>query len=530
MAISGELFIGFGRRATRQTFRARDPASGRPLAPEFSAAGVAEVEAACALAWSAFDAYRALAAERRALFLEAIGRQILQQGEALLQRAHEETALPLARLEGERTRTVNQLRLFATELRTGEWLGLRWDPALPQRRPAPRPDLRQRKIPCGPVAVFGASNFPLAFSVAGGDSAAALAAGCPIVVKGHPAHPGTSEWVARAVIAAAAETDMPNGVFSLLNGPDTALGVRLVTDARIRAVAFTGSRGGGLALMRAAAERPEPIPVYAEMSSVNPVILLPGALAARAGGLAQEFVASLALGVGQFCTNPGLVLALEGPGLQEFLERASSAVAAIAPGIMLTAGIHRNYEQGVGRMAGDDAVALCARGIDSGGPHCGRAALFSVAARSLLANPRLAEEIFGPASLVVRCANLDELLQVLEQLEGQLTMTVQMDDADHPTAQALLPTLERKAGRLIANGWPTGVEVCHAMVHGGPFPATSDGRTTSVGTLAIDRFLRPVCYQGFPETLLPEPLRDGEIRRRPNRLDGIPRAASGQQE
>jgi NADP-dependent aldehyde dehydrogenase len=520
MTISGELFIGFERRATRQTFRAHDPASARPLAPEFSAAGAAEIDAACALAWSALDAYRGLAAERRAVFLEAIAQHILAQGEALVRRAHEETALPLNRLEGERTRTVSQLRLLAAELRAGEWLGLRLDPALPQRQPAPRPDLRQRKIPCGPVAIFGASNFPLAFSVAGGDSAAALAAGCPIVVKGHPAHPGTSEWVARAIVAAAAETGMPNGVFSLLNGPDAALGVALVTDARIRAVAFTGSRGGGLALMKAAAARPEPIPVYAEMSSVNPVILLPAALAGRAASLAREFTASLTLGVGQFCTNPGLVLALEGAGLQEFLDVASGAVNAIAPAAMLTPRIHRNYEQDVDRMAGEEAVSLLARGMDSGRPHCGRAALFSVSARSLLANSRLGEEIFGPASLVVRCVDRGELLEVLEHLEGQLTMTLQMDESDHPMAQALLPTLERKAGRLIVNGWPTGVEVCHAIVHGGPFPATSDGRSTSVGTLAIERFLRPVCYQGFPESLLPEPLRDAQIGQWPHRLDG----------
>lgn len=520
MSLSGELFIGFERRATRRTFHAHDPAGDRPLGPEFSAAGAAEIDAACALAGSAFDAYRELPAERRAVFLEAIARHILEQGEPLLRRAHEETALPAARLEGERGRTMNQLRLFAAELRAGEWLGLRVDPALPQRKPAQRPDLRQRKIPCGPVAVFGASNFPLAFSVAGGDSAAALAAGCPIVVKGHPAHPGTSELVARAIVAAARETGMPDGVFSLLNGPDTALGAALVADARIRAVAFTGSRGGGLALMRAAAARPEPIPVYAEMSSVNPVLLLPGALAGRAASLAREFVASLTLGVGQFCTNPGLILAIEGAGLEEFLDAAGTAVAASAPAVMLTPGIHRNYVQGVERMSGDEAVSQLARAGQSGGPHCGGAALFSVPARTLLAEPRLAEETFGPASLVVRCRGPEELRQVLERLEGQLTVTLQMEEPDQPLAQTLLPTLERKAGRLIVNGWPTGVEVCHAMVHGGPFPATSDGRSTSVGTLAIERFLRPVCYQGFPQGLLPEPLRDARIAQWPHRFDG----------
>jgi alpha-ketoglutaric semialdehyde dehydrogenase len=520
MTLSGELFIGFDRCTTPQTFHAHDPASGQPLEPEFSVAGPREIDTACALACSAFDAYRALPVERRAQFLETIAQRILEQGEPLVRRAHQETALPLARLEGERARTAAQLRLFAAELRAGHWLDLRVDPALPQRQPAARPDLRQRRVPCGPVAVFGASNFPLAFSVAGGDSAAALAAGCPIVVKGHPAHPGTSEFVASAIAAAAAETGMPNGVFSLLNGPDTALGTALVTDARIRAVAFTGSRAGGLALMKAAAARPAPIPVYAEMSSVNPVIVLPAALARRAASLAREFIASLTLGVGQFCTNPGIILAIEGAGLQEFLDVASTAVAATASAVMLTAGIHRNYVLGVERLSGEKTVTPLARGLEPGGPHCGRAALFSVPARSLLANPLLAEEIFGPASLVVRCASGAELLQVVEQLEGQLTLTLQMDEPDRTMAQTLLPALERKAGRLIVNGWPTGVEVCHAMVHGGPFPATSDGRSTSVGTLAIERFLRPVCYQGFPETLLPGPLSDAQLGKWPHRLDG----------
>lgn len=520
MSLSGELFIGFERRATNRTFHALDAAHGHPLAPAFSTAGSAEIEAACALAWSAFDAYRTLPLEQRAAFLESIAKHILAQGEGLLRRAHEETGLPEARLSGERARTVGQLRLFAAELRAGEWLGLRVDSALPQRQPAPRPDIRQRRIPVGPVAVFGASNFPLAFSVAGCDSAAALAAGCPIVVKGHPAHPGTSEWVAKAIVQAAVETGMPPGVFSLLNGPDTALGAALAADSRIRAIAFTGSRAGGLAMMNIAAQRREPIPVYAEMSSVNPVILLPAALAARAASLAREFVASLTLGVGQFCTNPGLILAIEGAGLEAFLEAARAAVAELAPAVMLTPGIQRNFERAVGRMAAEDAVQLLARGAEPGAPHCGRAALFSVSARSLLSEPRLAEEMFGPASVVVRCAERSEVLEVLEHLEGQLTVTLQMEEADLALAKALLPAMERLAGRLIVNGWPTGVEVCHAMVHGGPFPATSDGRSTSVGTLAIDRFLRPVCYQGFADALLPEELRAGQLDRRPHRLDG----------
>lgn len=518
MALSGELFIGPKRRATDVSFHAIDPASGRALAPAFSAAGAAEVDAACALASAAFETYRAMPPERRAEFLECIAKHILEQGEPLLQRAHEETALPLARLTGERARTVGQLHLFAAELRARDWLGLRTDPALPQREPVPRPDLRQRRIPLGPVAVFGAGNFPLAFSVAGGDSAAALAAGCPIVVKGHPAHPGTGEWVACAIVAAALETAMPDGVFSLLNGPDTALGAALAVDPRIHAVAFTGSRRGGLALMKAAATRPEPIPVFAEMSSVNPVILLPGALAARAADLGREFVASLTLGVGQFCTNPGLILAIEHEGLGQFIEAARAAIAAVEPAVMLTPGIHQSYLHALERLGA--GAHLLARGADAGGPNCGRAALYSVPAQTLLDNPRLAEEAFGPAALIVRCAGLEEVLAVVQRLEGQLTATLQMDGPDLPLARSLRPALERRAGRLIVNGWPTGVEVCHAMVHGGPFPATSDGRSTSVGTLAMERFLRPVCYQGFPEELLPTELRDAELARSPHRLDG----------
>jgi alpha-ketoglutaric semialdehyde dehydrogenase len=476
----------------------------------------AEAEAACALAHAAFDPYRALAPERRAAFLEAIAQHILEQGDALLKRAHAESALPPARLAGERARTVGQLRLFAAKLRI--------DPALPERRPLPRPDVRQRRIPCGPVAVFGARNFPLAFSVAGGDSAAALAAGCPIVVKGHPPHPGTSEWVAHAIVAAAAATDMPEGVFSLLNAPDTALGTALVADPRIRAVAFTGSRAAGLALMKVAAARPEPIAVFAEMSSVNPVILLPAALASAAASLAQAFVTSLTLGVGQFWTNPGIVLALEGEGLRTFMDAATAALGRVEPAVMLAEGIHRNYAQGVARLGGEGAQLL-GQGAGMGAKNGARAALFTVAAEALLARPALAEETFGPASLLVRCASVEELHRVLEGLEGQLTATVQMDVADLPLAQALLPALERKAGRLIVNGWPTGVEVCQAMVHGGPLPATSDGRSTSVGTLAIERFLRPVCCQGFPDALLPPELRATELPRSPHRLDGERRLA-----
>ena len=507
MSVSGELFIGAERVSSPQNFQATNPATGAKLEPGFSVAGTEAVNRACDLAWSVFDHFRGLESESRARLLETIGQQIVALGDELLERAHAETGLPLARLTGERARTVGQLLLFAEELRQGGWLGIRVDPALPTRTPLPRPDLRQRKVALGPVVVFGASNFPLAFSVAGGDTAAALAAGCPVIVKGHPSHPGTSELVAQAIVAAVSACQLPPGVFSLLNSDSHALGAALVAHPHVKAVGFTGSHAGGLALMKIASARAEPIPVYAEMSSVNPVLLLPGALATRAESLGKEFVASLSLGVGQFCTNPGILIALEGPDLERFIAAARGALAEVVPGVMLSAGIHAAYEQGVDRLGEHEQVSLLARGAQLQGSHCGRGAFFCVAARDLLQHPQVMEEVFGPSSVLVRCRSESELVEILERLDGQLTATLHLVPSDEPLAARLLPIVERKAGRLIANGWPTGVEVSRAMVHGGPFPATSDGRSTSVGTLAIERFLRPVCYQDFPDALLPAPLR-----------------------
>jgi len=520
MTISGKLFIGDARIGGTKTFQAVSPVTGELLEPAFVAADRAGVDQACALAWGAFDQYRETSAEARAVFLEAIAEQILALGDELLERAMAESGLPLARLTGERGRTVGQLRLFADELRGGGWMGIRVDAPLPERKPLPRSDLRQRKVSLGPVAVFGASNFPLAFSVAGGDTASALAAGCPVIVKGHPAHPGTSDLVAQAIAKAVAACALPSGVFSLLNGNSNELGGALVAHPLVKAVGFTGSRGGGLALMKIAAERAEPIPVYAEMSSINPVVLLPGALAERADKLAQEFVGSLSLGAGQFCTNPGLIIALDGPDLERFIASAATALEGIAPAVMLTPGIHGAYEKGVQRLLDHPTVQTTARGAESAGKHCGRGALFSVSALDVFKNPDVTHEVFGPSSVVVRCGDETELLEVLEHLEGQLTATLHLTPQDEALAARLLPVLERKAGRLLANGWPTGVEVSHAMVHGGPFPATSDGRSTSVGTLAIDRFLRPVCYQDFPDGLLPASLRKDALAQRPRRLDG----------
>ena len=459
---------------------------------------MSDVASACAAAEAAFDAYRDAPLEARAAFLERIADEIMALGDELIVTAMAETHLPRGRLEGERGRTCGQLRLFAAEVRAGKFLDLRHDPAQPARTPLPRADLRLRNIPLGPVAVFGASNFPLAFSVAGGDTSAALAAGCPVVVKAHPAHPGTSALAGKAIRAAVAACGLPAGVFALVAGEGTAVGTALVTDPRIKAVGFTGSRAGGLALAALARTRPEPVPFYGELSAVNPVLLLPAALSARATALGTAFAGSLTLGAGQFCTNPGLLLAVEGGGLERFIAAANAALAAAPAQTMLTAGIASAYEHGVTARAAHPALTALAN--RAGG------ALFATTAAAFLADPHLGEEIFGPTALLVRCANAAELRAVLEGLEGQLTATLHLDDADHALARTLLPLLERKAGRILANGWPTGVEVCSAMVHGGPFPATTDSRTTSVGTKAIERFLRPVCYQDLPESLLPPEL------------------------
>lgn len=503
--------------------RSRDAATGQIFGDPFPNDDLSTVDAACAAAADAFDPYRALPADRRAAFLRQIGAEIAELGDALIVTAMRESGLPRARLEGERGRTIGQLNLFAGVVEAGHWAALRIDPALPGRQPLPRPDIRLRMIPLGPVAVFGASNFPLAFSTAGGDTAAALAAGCPVVVKGHPAHPATGALVAGAVRAAAAATAMPAGVFGHLFGAGNDLGAALVQDPRIAAVGFTGSRAGGLALLKLAQARPVPIPVYAEMSSINPVLLLPHALAERGAALGTAFVQSLTMGAGQFCTNPGLVLAIEGPGLDAFTDAASTALCAADAAPMLTQGIHAAYEHGVAALAAHAEVRELARGRLGEGIARGRAALFATAAAAFLADPALGHEVFGASSVIVTCADEAELLAVLAQIEGQLTITLQMDPEDTDAAARLIPAIERKAGRILANGWPTGVEVTHAMVHGGPYPATSDGRTTSVGSLAIDRFLRPVSYQNLAQELLPPELRDGGAASWPRLLDGVVR-------
>jgi NADP-dependent aldehyde dehydrogenase len=530
MALSPELLIGASRvSGSAGVFRAVDPARGTTLEPAFTLADAAQVARACELAAEAFDVYRETALSERAAFLETIAVEIEALGEALIERAMAETALPRARLEGERARTCTQLRLFAKLVRSGDALDVRIDPALPERKPLSRPDLRMRRIALGPVAVFGASNFPLAFSVAGGDTASALAAGCPVVVKGHPAHPGTSALVGAAVQAAVTRCGLPQGVFSLLFADNERAGA-LVADPRIQAVGFTGSRAGGIALMRIARSRPQPIPVYGELSAVNPVWLLPAALEARADVLATQFVDSLTLGAGQFCTNPGLLLAIDSAALDRFLGAAAATLSQRAAQPMLTPGICEAYRRAVARLASERGVQRIGQGLESAEPNRGQPALYATDADRFLAQPTLHEEIFGATALVVRCRDAAQLAAVAEALEGQLTATLQLaadDIRDVALARTLLPTLERKAGRILVNGWPTGVEVTHAMVHGGPWPATTDGRSTSVGTAAIERFLRPVCYQDMPDALLPEVLRDANPWRVRRLVDGRMAAGGG---
>jgi NADP-dependent aldehyde dehydrogenase len=522
MPLTGEMLIGAtALRGTESPIRAIEAATGHEIDPAFGGATAADVAQACQLAANAFDAYRETTLEKRAGFLEAAAQAIIDVGDELIVRAMAESGLPRGRLEGERGRTIGQLRLFATVVREGSWIGARIDPALPARQPLPRSDLRQRHIGLGPVAIFGASNFPLAFSVAGGDTASALAAGCPVVVKAHSAHPGTSELVARAVQGAAAACGLPEGVFSMLFGAGNAVGEALVSDPHIKAVGFTGSRAGGMALMRLAARRPEPIPVYAEMSSINPVYLLPAALAARAEAIGKAFVSSLTMGAGQFCTNPGLVLAVDGPDLERFLAAAADALGAAPAQTMLTPGILKAYQTGLAHLSSNDRVRKRAEGQLSTGNTQGQAALFETTAAHFSADAALAEEVFGATSLVIRCPDGAAMRALSETMEGQLTATIQMDAGDLDAARALLPVLERRVGRILINGYPTGVEVSPAMVHGGPYPSTSDGRSTSVGTLAIERFLRPVCYQDFPPGLLPEALQDGNPLGLWRRMDGV---------
>lgn len=474
-------------------------------AHEFSVGTPEFVDRAVQAAEEAFWNYGFTSREDRARFLDAIADEIEARGGQITEIGCQETGLPEARLEGERGRTTGQLRLFAAHIRDGAYLDRRHDPALPDRKPLPRPDLRMMQRPVGPVAVFGASNFPLAFSTAGGDTASALAAGCPVVVKGHSAHPGTGEIVAEAIKAAVESSGMPAGVFSLIQGGARDVGAALVTHPMIRAVGFTGSLAGGRALFDLCVSRPDPIPFFGELGSVNPMFLLPEALKARGEEIAAGWAASLTMGAGQFCTNPGISVLIDGPGADAFIEATGKALEPIGAQTMLTDGIAAAYRTGRDRVAGTKGVqevltSMC--NLRNATPY-----LYATTAREWLGNEALGEEVFGPLGLIVRARDAEEMYAVARSLQGQLTCTLHMDDGDTEFARRLLPVLERKAGRVLANGYPTGVEVCDAMVHGGPYPASTNFGHTSVGTLSIRRFLRPVCYQNMPTVLLPEDLR-----------------------
>lgn len=464
------------------------------------------VRRACARAEHVAELFAASPSSRRAALLDAIASAIEEAAEELIPITEAETKLPTDRLRGELGRTTGQLRFFARLLRTGGAADIRIDDPEPGRTPTPKPGIWQQAVAIGPVAVFGASNFPYAFSTAGGDTASALAAGCPVVLKGHPAHPLTSTRVAECVQSALAAVGLPDEVFSHVAG-GVETGVALAEDPGIQAIAFTGSRSGGLALLEIGQRRRPPIPVFAEMSSINPVLLFPAMVAAQPEWIAETYVQSLTNGVGQFCTNPGLLLAVHGDGFAALLEAIGRRVADAPARPMLTPAIAAAYADALARRRAHEHVAVVALGAPRVDERDGQVAVLQTSARAFCADPDLHDEIFGPASLIVTCDAVAEFEAVMRRLEGQLTTSFFADADDHGLVAALLPRAERLAGRLVFNQWPTGVEVCDSMVHGGPWPSTSDGRSTSVGTLAIERFRRPIAYQNFPETLLPERLR-----------------------
>ncbi|MFK7670718.1 aldehyde dehydrogenase (NADP(+)) [Pseudomonas lundensis] len=517
--ILGHNYIGGQRSAQGSVIvNSVDATTGQALPYDFYQATAQEVDRAACAAAAAYPAYKALSAERRAAFLDAIADELDALDDEFVALVCRETALPAARIAGERGRTSGQMRLFATVLRRGDFYAARIDQALPERTPLPRPDVRQYRIGLGPVAVFGASNFPLAFSTAGGDTASALAAGCPVVFKAHSGHMATAEQVADAILRAAERTGMPQGVFNMIYG--AGVGEALVKHPSIQAVGFTGSLKGGRALCDMAAARPQPIPVFAEMSSINPVIILPQALQVRSATVARELAASVVQGCGQFCTNPGLVIGLRSPAFTAFIEQLVGQINEQPAQTMLNAGTLRSYAKGVSQLA-EHALVEHLAGLAQQGAQA-QPQVFRADVRLLLeGDPVLQEEVFGPTTVVIEVQDAAQLDAAIQSLHGQLTATLIGEPEDLQQFGGLTPLLEQKVGRILINGYPTGVEVCDAMVHGGPYPATSDARGTSVGTLAIDRFLRPVCFQNYPDSLLPEPLKNA------NPL-GIQRLVDGQ--
>lgn len=510
LQLTGKNFIGNELSGSgKDTLQAINPATGEKILPKFKEATDEEIDAAVNKAEEAFQVYRKKSGQEKAEFLQIIGDEIIALGDYLIKRCCQESGLPEGRITGERGRTVNQLRLFASLLREGSWVDARIDTGEPEREPLPKPDVRSMQIALGPVGIFGASNFPLAFSVAGGDTASALAAGCTIIVKAHPAHPGTCEMVATAIKTAVEKSNMPDGTFSMLHGASKKVGMAIVRHPLVKAVGFTGSFRGGKALFEAAAQRPEPIPVYAEMGSVNPVFVLPEAMKERKAAIASGFTASVTLGVGQFCTNPGIITYVESPDGTDFSREVANNLEKITMGAMLTPGIHKAYENGIKKLQSQPGVKISGRGLAEKGAQTGIPYFMEVDTGQFLTNDQLEEEVFGPSSLAVNAKSADDLLKIASAMKGQLTASLFATDKDLDEYKELVHLLERKVGRLIINGFPTGVEVCHSMIHGGPFPATTDSRTTSVGTAAIHRFARPVCYQNFPEKLLPDELKDG---------------------
>lgn len=509
MKPDGGSLIGFGSSGPGgAAFRAFDPAKNTPLEPTFLSAGSEDVERATQLAAEAAPVWAKLSGAARHKFLLTIAEKLETKATELVARAMQETGLPEARLKGEVARTAGQLRLYGEAAQRGDWLDARIETALPDRKPLPKPDHRSMFRAIGPVVVFGSSNFPFAYSVAGGDTASAFAAGCPVIVKAHPAHPGTSEMVGRLILHAVRECGLPEGTFSLLFDAGFEVGQALVQHPLVRAVGFTGSVKGGRALTDLAAARPEPIPVYAEMGSVNPVFILPGALAERAAGLVEGLYASSLVGVGQFCTNPGLIVLQRSPAAEQFIKDMAARLAATLEGVMLTPGIRKNFVANTTTRAHQPGVKLLAQGNATS--LCSAAPVwFETGAQEFLGNHALSEEIFGPSSLVIWCKDAAEMRQVAREVEGSLTATVHAGTAEAREQGPLVDILAEKAGRLILNGWTTGLEVSHAIVHGGPYPSTSDGgRSTSVGTRALNRWARLICYQNFADGLLPPELQN----------------------
>ena len=520
--LQGHNIIGFEVTAKgKESFQSFSTLQGAYLPEYFHIATDEEIEVAIAKAVDAFAVFSKLSFVQRAAFLEAIAEEIWNIGDVLLERANLETGLPLPRLTGERDRTMNQLKLFATLLREGSWADAVIDTALPDRKPLPRSDLRRMLQPIGPVAVFAASNFPFAFSTAGGDTASALAAGCPVIIKAHSSHAGTNELMAHAIKKAAERTGMPDGIFSSLNGEGAILGQRLAMDPSIKAIGFTGSYRAGMALYETVTQkRKEPIPLYAEMSSINPVVLLPETLALKTAEIASTLASSINLGVGQFCTNPGLLFVIRSNASAAFTESLIAALSNTVAGTMLNQQICKAYYADRSRVAQSQGVKVLFTGEDMGKEYKASAALLSVSAQDFIQDSSLQDEVFGPCSLIVQCEDTTELEAALQILHGQLTGSVFGTTDELKKYSSVVDILQQKAGRIIFNNVPTGVEVCHAMVHGGPFPATTDARTTSVGSEAIRRFVRPVCYQDCPQELLPLYLRN-------ENTDGIMRKVNG---